>query len=55
VSYRLSLPLEEELLSRIYGEVYEAYRQRTHRFFGPPRSGMKTPPNKGVRPTEFGG
>jgi protein-S-isoprenylcysteine O-methyltransferase Ste14 len=34
VSYRLSLPLEEELLGRLYGEAYEAYRRRTHRYFG---------------------
>jgi protein-S-isoprenylcysteine O-methyltransferase Ste14 len=36
VSYRLSLPLEEELLGRLYGEAYEAYRRRTHRYFGLP-------------------
>jgi len=38
-SYRLCLPLEEELLGRLYGEAYETYRHRTHRYFGPPRRG----------------
>jgi protein-S-isoprenylcysteine O-methyltransferase Ste14 len=37
VSYWLCLPLEEELLGRLFGEAYEAYRRRTHRYFGPPR------------------
>lgn len=37
VSYRLYLPLEEELLGRLYGEAYETYRRRTHRYFGLPR------------------
>lgn len=55
VSYRLSLPLEEELLGRLYGEAYEAYRRRTHRYFGPPRRAAETPPNKGMQPTAFGG
>ena len=50
VSYRLCLPLEEELLGRLYGEAYEAYRQRTHRYFGHPRKTVETPPNKGSRP-----
>jgi protein-S-isoprenylcysteine O-methyltransferase Ste14 len=35
--YRLSLPIEEELLGRLYGEAYERYRRRTHRYFGPLR------------------
>lgn len=37
ISYRLSLPLEEELLGRLYGEDYETYRRRTHRYFGSPK------------------
>ena len=37
VSTRLSLPPEEALLERLYGEAYERYRRRTHRYFGPPR------------------
>ena len=56
VSYRLCLPLEEELLGRLYGDAYETYRHRTHRYFGPPRrGGVETPPNKGMQPTAFGG
>ena len=54
VSYRLYLPLEEELLGRLYGQAYEAYRRRTHRYFGPPRRG-ETPPNQGMQPTSSGG
>ena len=45
VSYRLSLPLEEQLLGRLYGEAYEAYRRRTHRYLGPPGRAAETPPN----------
>jgi protein-S-isoprenylcysteine O-methyltransferase Ste14 len=42
ISYRLYLPLEEELLTRLYGEAYEKYRRSTHRYFGPPnRSGAE--------------
>jgi protein-S-isoprenylcysteine O-methyltransferase Ste14 len=37
LSYRLSLPLEEELLRHLFGEAYETYRHRTHRYFGPAR------------------
>lgn len=37
ISYRLNLPLEEELLGRLYGKDYERYRHRTHRYFGPPK------------------
>jgi len=55
VSYRLCLPLEEELLGRLYGEAYEAYRHRTHRYFGPPKRAVEAPPNNGARPTAFGG
>lgn len=36
LSFRLYLPLEEELLRRLFGEAYETYRHRTHRYFGPP-------------------
>jgi protein-S-isoprenylcysteine O-methyltransferase Ste14 len=54
VCYRLCLPLEEELLSRLYGEAYETYRQHTHRYFGPPRSVAETPQNKDMRPADFG-
>jgi protein-S-isoprenylcysteine O-methyltransferase Ste14 len=39
VSYRFYLPLEEELLGRLYGDAYEAYRRRTHRYFGLPKRG----------------
>jgi len=55
VSYRLSLPLEEELLGQLYGKAYEAYRRRTHRYFGPPGRAAKTPPIKGMQPPAFGG
>ena len=37
VSYRLHLPTEEEHLRRVFGDDYEAYQRRTHRYFGPPR------------------
>lgn len=37
VSYRLYLPTEEDHLRRIFGDAYDAYRRRTHRYFGPPR------------------
>ena len=37
VSYRLHLPTEEEHLRRVFGDAYEAYQRRTHRYFGPPR------------------
>jgi len=37
LSFRLYLPLEEELLRRLFGEAYETYLHRTHRYFGPPR------------------
>jgi len=50
VSYRLSLPLEEELLGRLSAEAYETYRHRTHRYFGHPRRAVETPPNKGMQP-----
>jgi protein-S-isoprenylcysteine O-methyltransferase Ste14 len=36
LSFRLYLPLEEELLTRIFGDAYETYSKRTHRYFGPP-------------------
>ncbi len=36
VSFRLYLPLEEELLERVFGETYREYRSRTHRYLGPP-------------------
>jgi protein-S-isoprenylcysteine O-methyltransferase Ste14 len=51
VSYRLCLPLEEELLGRLFGEAYETYRRRTHRYFGPPRREVETPPNNGMQRT----
>ncbi len=50
VSYRLALPFEEELLGRLYGETYETYRRRTHRYFGPPGMAVRTPPNKPLHP-----
>jgi protein-S-isoprenylcysteine O-methyltransferase Ste14 len=34
VGYRLQLPTEEDHLLRVYGHAYEAYRCRTHRYFG---------------------
>lgn len=37
VGYRLHLPTEEEHLRRVFGDAYEAYQRRTHRYFGPPR------------------
>lgn len=55
VSYRLCLPLEEELLGRLFGEAYETYRHRTHRYFGRPRRAAETPPTKGRQSTAFGG
>ena len=39
VSYRLHLPTEEAHLRRVFGDAYEAYARRTHRFFGPARQG----------------
>lgn len=30
----LYLPVEEELLQRLYGDAYQDYRGRTHRYFG---------------------
>ena len=37
VGYRVYLPTEEEHLRRVYGDAYETYRRRTHRYFGLPR------------------
>lgn len=37
VSFRLYLPLEEELLGRIFGDSYDRYRRSAHRYFGPPK------------------
>ena len=37
IGYRLHLPTEEEHLGRVFGDAYEAYQRRTHRYFGPPR------------------
>lgn len=36
VGYRLHLPTEEQHLQRVFGDAYEAYRCRTHRYFGRP-------------------
>lgn len=36
---RLYLPVEEELLQRLYGDAYQQYRRRTHRYFGHPSAG----------------
>jgi len=36
VGYRLHLPTEEEHLRRLFGDAYEAYRCRTHCYFGRP-------------------
>jgi protein-S-isoprenylcysteine O-methyltransferase Ste14 len=36
VCCRLHLPTEEEHLRRVFGAAYEAYRCRTHRYFGRP-------------------
>lgn len=55
VSYRLLLPAEEEHLRRVFGDAYEAYRQRTHRYFGPPKRAVGAPQNNGSRPIPFGG
>jgi protein-S-isoprenylcysteine O-methyltransferase Ste14 len=37
LAFRLYLPVEEELVHRLFGDAYERYRRRTHRYFGPPR------------------
>jgi protein-S-isoprenylcysteine O-methyltransferase Ste14 len=37
VGYRRHLPIEEEHLRIVFGEAYEVYRSRTHRYFGPQR------------------
>jgi protein-S-isoprenylcysteine O-methyltransferase Ste14 len=37
LGYRLILPLEEELLGRIFGDAYKTYLHRTHRYFGRPK------------------
>ena len=37
VAFRLYLPIEEELVQRLFGDAYDRYRRRTHRYFGPPR------------------
>jgi protein-S-isoprenylcysteine O-methyltransferase Ste14 len=37
VSYRLHLSTEEEHLRHVFGDAYEAYQCRTHRYFGSPR------------------
>jgi protein-S-isoprenylcysteine O-methyltransferase Ste14 len=39
ISFRMYLPLEEQLLERIYGQEYRTYRSQTHRYFGPPKQG----------------
>jgi protein-S-isoprenylcysteine O-methyltransferase Ste14 len=36
VGYRLHLPTEEEYLRCTYGDAYEEYRRRTHRYLGRP-------------------
>ncbi|OGG02384.1 MAG: hypothetical protein A3F83_12585 [Candidatus Glassbacteria bacterium RIFCSPLOWO2_12_FULL_58_11] len=36
LGFRLYLPLEEELLGRLFGEAYSTYRHNTHRYFEPP-------------------
>jgi protein-S-isoprenylcysteine O-methyltransferase Ste14 len=55
VSYRLHLPTEEDHLRRVFGDAYEAYRQRTARYLGLPRKAPKATPDKGVQPTALGG
>lgn len=37
IGFRLYLPLEEQLLERIFGDAYRTYRSQTHRYFGPPK------------------
>lgn len=37
LSFGAYLPLEEELLERLYGDAYAPYRARTARYFGRPR------------------
>jgi len=37
ISFLIYLPLEEQLLERLYGIPYQQYRKTTHRYFGPPR------------------
>lgn len=37
VSFRMYLPLEEQLLERIFGDAYRTYRSQTHRYLGPLR------------------
>jgi protein-S-isoprenylcysteine O-methyltransferase Ste14 len=41
VGYRLHPPAEEQHLRRVFGEAYEAYRDRTHRYLGRPRRRVK--------------
>lgn len=36
LSYRLALPVEEELLLRLHGDSYAGYSRRTPRYFGRP-------------------
>lgn len=37
IGFLLYLPLEEQLLERIFGDAYRTYRSQTHRYFGPPK------------------
>ena len=37
IGFRMYLPLEEQLLQRLYGEAYRLYRKRTPRYFGAPK------------------
>jgi protein-S-isoprenylcysteine O-methyltransferase Ste14 len=39
ISFRMYLPLEEQLLEQIYDQEYRTYRSQTHRYFGPPKQG----------------
>jgi protein-S-isoprenylcysteine O-methyltransferase Ste14 len=36
ISFRIYLPLEEDLLERLHGQAYRDYRAETHRYFGAP-------------------
>ena len=37
IGFRMYLPLEEQLLERIFGDAYRTYRSQTNRYFGPPK------------------
>ena len=50
-SFRIYLPLEEHLLTRLYGEAYRLYRKKTPRYFGAPKKD-DTPSQKNGKGTQ---